>query len=653
MKDLLAFDLESDGLLPELTTIHCIVTKDLTNGTIKRYVSDPTIVTVCDGSIDDAVHSLSNADMLVGHNIVNFDIPAIQKIYPDFKPKGLIRDTLLISRLIWTNLKDTDFARKKQGLYSESFKFYGQHGLKAWGYRLGNLKGEYADTTDWSQLDQEMLDYCVQDVEVTKSLWELIESKEYSEEAIQLEHDFAQVILRQMQFGFKFDVKKAADLYSTLVKRRLELKEELQSIFKGWTHEMKKPEYYEVEINGRVYREETKTKLVTTAYQDTREQGESVTKSAIGEMVRAGKLKTKHIEFNPSSRHNITRALKERYDWKPKEFTNSGDAKVDESILKDLHYPEAKLLAENFLIEKRIGQLAEGRQAWLKVHKEGRIYGSVITNGAVTGRCTHTSPNLAQVPSVKCYPKGHPKEEHPMFGAEGVYGADCRDLFTIDSGFKLVGADASGLELRCLAHYMAKEDDGAYVAVILDGDIHTVNMKAAGLRDRGEAKTFIYALLYGAGDYKIGTIINKGAAAGKALKAQFFKNLPALKILVNGVTAKAKSRKYLFGLDGRRLHIRSEHAALNTLLQSAGALIMKKALVYCDKLLQEAGYIAGVDYEFVANIHDEFQCQVKEHLADKVGKIMVKSMQLSGEHFNFRCPIDGEYKVGNSWLETH
>lgn len=159
---------------------------------------------------------------------------------------------------------------------------------------------------------------------------------------------------------------------------------------------------------------------------------------------------------------------------------------------------------------------------------------------------------------------------------------------------------------------------------------------------------------YGAGDEKIGSIVGKGRVVGKQLREKFLAELPALGGLVNAVKGKAKSTGYLVGLDGRHLHIRSDHAALNTLLQSAGALIMKKALVYCDQLLQEAGYKhSGEDYEFVANIHDEFQVQVREGLEDDIGKIMVKSMQMAGEYFKFRCPIDGEYQVGKSWKETH
>src|SRR5690606_31621074 len=185
-----------------------------------------------------------------------------------------------------------------------------------------------------------------------------------------------------------------------------------------------------------------------------------------------------------NSRTHIYKRLKDKYNWKPKEFTEKGTPKVSEEVLESLPYPEAELLNEYLMIQKRISQLAEGHSAWLKmVRPDGRIYGSVITNGAVTGRMTHNSPNLAQVPAVNV-----------------PYGKECRSLFTVPDDRVLVGADASGLELRCLAHYMARFDKGAYARELLEGDIHTANQKAAGLPTRDNAKTFIYAFLYGAGD---------------------------------------------------------------------------------------------------------------------------------------------------------
>jgi DNA polymerase I-like protein with 3'-5' exonuclease and polymerase domains len=205
---------------------------------------------------------------------------------------------------------------------------------------------------------------------------------------------------------------------------------------------------------------------------------------------------------------------------------------------------------------------------------------------------------------------------------------------------------------------MAKWDQGAYSITVCEGkqeddtDTHSVNQRAAGLDTRGTAKTFIYAFLYGAGDTKIGSIVGKGRTAGKALRAKFLAGLPALGKLIDAVK-RASSKGYLIGLDGRQVRVRSDHAALNTLLQSAGAIVMKKALCILDDSLQSLGLRLGVDYEFMGNIHDEFQLSVLERHAELVGKTAVESIMLAGEYFKMRCPLTGEYKIGKNWADTH
>ena len=196
-----------------------------------------------------------------------------------------------------------------------------------------------------------------------------------------------------------------------------------------------------------------------------------------------------------------------------------------------------------------------------------------------------------------------------------------------------------------LAHYM---DDYHYTQELLNGDIHTANQKSAGLKTRDQAKTFIYAFLYGAGDVKIGQVAGGGAKRGRILKKNFLDNTPALRELRRNVQHKCK-QGWVRGLDGRKLHIRSEHSALNTLLQSAGAVIMKKALV----LLDEYAKRYKIDYKFVLNVHDEFQCEVREDQADFFGGLAVGSIVQAGKSFNLNCPLDGEYKVGKSWQQTH
>jgi DNA polymerase I-like protein with 3'-5' exonuclease and polymerase domains len=443
----------------------------------------------------------------------------------------------------------------------------------------------------------------------------LIESKNYSQEAIDLEHAVAQIIFRQEENGFHIDLEKAGKLYAHLKGIQERLTAELRQVFRPWY----KPE------------------KEFTPKRDNRTMG-----------YRAGcpMTKVKLVEFNPSSGQHIADRLIKEFGWKPKEFTETGAPKVDETVLKKLPYPVVRNLIEYLTVNKRIGQLAEGDEAWLKHQKDGVIHGGVNTNGAVTGRMTHMKPNMAQVPSV----------DHP-------YGHECRELFGARPGWALVGADASGLELRCLGHYMARYDDGEYGRLCIDPNvkIHAYNRALLELPEDPPgtnvyyqiAKRWMYAFLYGAGDAKLGEIFGSGGAQkGKHLRSTFMANLPALNSLVSGVKAAAEKRGYLVGLDGRRLHIRSLHSALNTLLQGAGAIIMKKALVILDADLQ-AMFKPGVDYEFCANVHDEWQIECRPEIAEVVGKTAVEAIRKAGEHFKFRIPLDGEFKIGKTWADTH
>ena len=283
------------------------------------------------------------------------------------------------------------------------------------------------------------------------------------------------------------------------------------------------------------------------------------------------------------------------------------------------------------MLQKRIAQI----ESWIDaVADDGRVHGRVITNGAVTGRMTHQSPNMAQVPNA-----GSP------------YGPECRQCFTVEEGNVLVGADASGLELRMLAHYMGDE---SYVKTVTEGsskdgtDVHTVNQRAAGLSTRDDAKTFIYAFLYGAGDAKIGSIIGGNARDGERLKSRFLKSTPALQRLRDKVAVYA-SKGYVPGLDGRKIWVRSEHAALNSLLQGAGAIVMKQALVILEGNLRKY----NIPFKFVANVHDEWQIETSPEYATRVGVAAVAAIRQAGVVYNLRCPLDGEYKIGRNWKETH
>ena len=582
--------------------------------------------------IDKGLKMLMEADLMVGHNIIDFDLPAIQKVKPWFKyDEDKVFDTLVASRLIWSDLKDKDFPKIRSGAISLPMKLAGSHSLEAWGHRLKKWKGDYAkekaelyregcflighEPTDeevmdhvWAEWDEDMQSYCEQDVEVTIEFYNLIISKMYSEDALKLEHQVAWICSKQMRNGFGFSESAARKLYNDLTIERVELEEELRNLFEPWWAPA-----------GKIKEYKRDTKLKT------------------GECRFAGAKYTpvKMLMFNPGSRDHIADRLINVRGWKPTEMTEGGKPKIDESVLGSLPYPEAKHLAKYFQVKKVLGQLGDGPKAWLNFVKDDKIHGYINQNGAVTGRATHSNPNVAQVPSAGAYK-----------------GPECRAIFgPLFPDHVQVGCDVSGLELRMLAHFMARYDKGAYGEVVLNGDIHTVNQEAAGLPTRNNAKTFIYGFLYGAGDAKIGQIVGGSSAQGKVLKKRFLDTLPALNNLIKGVKSAANKKGHLVGLDGRLLEVRSDHAALNVLLQSAGALVCKRWLVEFHMLLKEHGLDDKV-YQ-MAWIHDEVQLSVPRELATQVGDLCVEAIAKTQQFFNIRIALTGEYIVGDNWKECH
>lgn len=617
-----AFDCETNGLLDTMNTIHSLVLTDVDTGetySCSDHLDNEGETSVM--SIKDGLELLMGADQIIGHNIIGFDIPAIQIVYPRFAPdQDKVFDTLIMSRLIWSDLMDRD--AKAVGIYQRTGgeqglppKMRGRHSLEAWGLRLGKWKGDYsadmkaAGLDPWANWNQEMQDYCVQDVAVTLAFLELIESKNVDPRAVELEHQIAFIISEQIAHGFMFNKPAAVELLRTLQEERADIESKLGDLFEPW---------------------ESLDKVVTPKrtmnFKDPNRRNT---------VAGVSYNKMKMNVFNPGSRAHIADRLMKVRGWKPSEFSSNGQPKIDDEILGSLPYPEAQQIAYYLMLQKRIGQVAEGRNAWLNLFNEdtGRMHGNVVTNGAVTGRMTHNYPNVAQTPT-------------PL----KPFGAECRSLWTVPKGKKLVGVDVSGLELRMLAHFMAPFDNGEYGRTVIDGDIHTVNMNAAGLTERPQAKSFIYAFLYGAGNAKIGSIVGAGQKVGGELKQRFLDQTPALAKLIKGVT-KAAKRGYLTGLDGRILHIRHQHAALNTLLQSAGALVCKRWAVEMELELRKRGWKDRC--QVVANIHDEHQYEVDEEIAEEIGLMSIECIKKAGAYFNIRVALDGDMNIGNNWKETH
>ena len=574
-----AFDIETDGLNP--SRIHCIAAHVIGQDVSEFWTPDRV-------KYFPAWLVEINAEVLVGHNIIGFDLPVLGKLL-GFEWWGEVEDTLVMSRL--------DNPSREGG-----------HSLASWGTRLNFPKGEY---DDWSMYTEEMGEYCKQDVKVLVKLYKLMTGKGMSKVALEMEHKIAQITHKQTQNGWKFDLRKATHLLAAIKEEMFIAEDEVRKVFKPlpvWTP--------------------------LKHLKQTHKKDGGKTSNYINQLAKGaewheidGELQWGYYafpEFNLGSRQQIARYL-QHFGWTPKEFTELGTAIVSETILDAIEIPEGKLIAKYLMLQKRLGLVS----AWIDaVDETGRIHGKVNTCGAVTGRMTHSSPNLAQVPA-----------------SHSPYGEDCRELFTVEEGYKLVGMDASGLELRMLAHYMDDED---YTNEVINGDIHTANQRAANLESRDKAKTFIYAFLYGAGDGKIGQVVGGTAKDGKRLKADFLKNTPALKKLRTRVTSLADSGS-LVGLDGRLLHVRSSHAALNTLLQSAGAIVMKRAVVLLDHFSQ----VYKVNYKLVGQIHDEVQVEVEESKAQFFGDLAVNCVRRAGKDFKLNCPLDGDYKIGTTWRETH
>lgn len=564
-------------------TIHLAITKDIDSKEIKVWKEAATLG-----------EYLKDATLIIGQNILAFDAPILNRTWQTKIRLSQCYDTLIVSRLLDPS--------REQG-----------HSLEAWGKALGKEKIDYA--VRWEELAGRkqaykgecfdspspdlLVEYCTADVEVTELLYnrltEEVKRKEFSQESVDLEHKVAAIIAEQERNGFKLDQEYATVLLVNIKGRMAEVYESMQQ---RW------PSYEVPRVSEKTGKQ----------------------------------LKPLLVTFNPGSRKQIGEKLIE-LGWKPEKFTETGQPMVDEGILSKIELPEARLIAEYLMLQKRVAQI----ESWMEaVGTDGRVHGRVITNGAVTGRATHQSPNMGQVPNTS-----------------SLYGAECRRCWTVEKGNVQVGVDLSGIELRCLSHYM---QDADWQKELLEGDVHWKNTQAFGLVPMGTAKqdvkehkdarnlskTLTYSVLYGAGPAKVGSTVGGGAKEGGKLIDNFMNNTPSLKKLKSKVD-KYAAKGWVPGLDGRKVWIRSEHAALNSLLQSAGAIIAKQWIVCFTEELRKK----KIPYKLLAWVHDEVQIETPPEHGEEVGKIVVASARRAGELLKFRCPVDAEYRVGENWYDCH
>lgn len=689
-------DLETNDLEEVATCIHSLVIRDLDTDEVLASCTDscgkefhPIVGGGRYATLAEGVEILKTADRIYGHNLIRFDRPVLKRLREAEIPWEKVRDTLVISNFRFAHLKELDFEAIRKGkLKLPQGVHAGSHSLEAWGVRLGIHKGSFSkQDADWSTWTPEMQTYCEQDTKVTAALVRYFQRVGgIPAQAIEIEQELAEYLWLQEKNGWPIDLEKAGALQGKLAGRRGQLEDELRQQFKPWAVPVKAHREVVIFI--------PKARRSVTIFDD-----KEANKAFIAEHGRrlttpdAQYTKVVWTEFNPGSRFHIADRLQKLYGWKPTVFTPNGQPEVNEETLTGLpDIPGVNLLKEYLLVTKRLGQLAEGKEAWLthatkerpfggKLTGMAHVHGGVKQNGAVTHRAAHVHPNLGQVPAVTA-----------------PFGEECRGLFGVPRGWVQIGADASGLELRKLSHYMAKYDDGAYGKAVVYGknddgtDIHSINRDALGLvgkAGRNEAKRFIYAFLYGAGPHKLGTIVppsteevdayrsgkrwaaciekrkKNGEALddfnischlkGEDLKAKFLKNLPALDRLISAVKGKAKESGYLLLQDGRRVYVRHQHAALNSLLQGSGAIDCKAWIVRFNRRFTQEFGPQGWTGKWAALgwIHDEVQIAVRPEIEKRAKEILVEEIRATGEMFASRVPLDGEAKSGRNWADTH
>ena len=406
---------------------------------------------------------------------------------------------------------------------------------------------------------------------------------------VKLEHDVAQILTDQELHGWSFDESAARELASTLYAELDSLDRVLRDL-----HPF---------VAGSVFNPKRPNKTQ-------------------GYFVGAESVRLKDASF--TSRDHIAWIMQTFYDWKPTQFTDKGKATIDEVVLKEIGTPIALQFFRCLELTKQLGMLAEGNNAWLKLVKDGRIHHhcSVATN---THRCAHRKPNLAQVPS----------------------DLEFRKLFTATPGMVMVGADLAGIELRMLAHYLARYDGGRYGDVLLNGDIHQVNADKIGI-SRKLVKTVTYAFLYGAGDEKIGLSYdaqlpkNKAREKGKEIRAAYVAAIDGLDKLLAAVRS-AGERGSIKAIDSRKIAVDSPHKALNYLLQSSAGVIAKRWMVLA----------ADAPGRQLAFIHDELQWETTPDLADALKARLESAAEEAGSYYDLRIPISAEGKIGNTWADVH
>ena len=415
-------------------------------------------------------------------------------------------------------------------------------------------------------------------------------------EPVILEHQIAEMMQDQKRTGWPFDIPKAQELENKLLNRLEELKASTEKIC--------------TYVPGNVF----------IPKRDNKKQG--YIKDAPMQRLK---------DFNPSSREHIAWWFKTFQGWEPNKLTPTGKAVIDETVLKEIGTKEALMFLEILVIQKKLGMLSQGTNAWLKLVKNGRIHHSCFI-GAATHRMAHSHPNLAQVSSDE----------------------DCRELFITKPGWKLIDSDLAGIELRMFAHYLHKYDGGRYADVLLNGDIHQENADKIGI-SRRLVKTVTYAFLYGAGNQKIGLsydpMLSKEAAAkkGKEIRQAYMDAIPGLEDLVLEATKRVAEGNRIRAIDSRYLSVDKGHKSLNFLLQGSAGVIAKRWILITNKNLHQL----EIKHERYAFVHDEQVIGAPPSSAEQIAEVCKLSALEAGEYYKLRLPIEADAQIGDNWAEVH
>ena len=414
-------------------------------------------------------------------------------------------------------------------------------------------------------------------------------------ESVVLEHQIAELMSQQKTVGWPFDVRKAQELENKLLTRLETLRKQAENVC--------------AYVPGNLF----------TPRRDNKKQG-----------YIAGAEMQRLKDFNPSSREHIAWWFKTFQGWKPTKLTPTGKAVIDETVLKEIGTEEALVFLEILVIQKKLGMLSQGTNAWLKLVKDGRLHHSCFI-GAVTHRMAHSHPNLAQVSSDK----------------------DCRELFITQPNWKLVDSDLSGIELRLFAHYLHRYDGGRYAKILLEQDIHQVNADKIGI-SRRQVKTITYCFLYGGGNQKLGlsydNMLSPEAAKkkGAEIRRAYLDAVEGLEDLVEA-TRRVAERGSIRAIDKRQIIVDKEHKALNCLLQGSAAVIAKRWLLLTDHNLRMSMF----NHERYAFVHDEQVLGAPHLIAHDVAEVCKLSALQAGEYYNIRLPIEADAQVGDNWAEVH